>query len=66
MDTIELNKRIDGSGIKKVFIIKALGLSKQGFYNKINGLSPFTLDEVKELSNILKLSSKDTMRIFLQ
>lgn len=30
-----------------------LRLSEQGFYNKLNGLSDFTVSEVKRLSEIL-------------
>lgn len=35
---------------------RLLGLSDQGFYNKLNGPSDFTASEVKKLSEILKVS----------
>lgn len=61
----ELEKLIDESGLKKSYIAKALGLSRQGFKNKCDNASPFTSVEISklcELLNITKLTDKE--RIF--
>lgn len=65
-DTLELEKRIKDSGIKKVFILKALDLSYQGFKNKVHNVHYFNADEIQKLCDILKINSKDKERIFFK
>lgn len=61
-NTEELEKRIEKSGLKKSYIAKALGLSRQGFKNKCINKSPFTSTEISilcELLSITKLADKE-------
>ncbi len=44
---------------------KACEISTQTFNAKINGRVPFTCWEVKRLGEFLKLSNRDSVRIFL-
>ena len=64
-NTAELEKIISESGLKKSYIAKTIGLSRQGFKNKCENRSPFTSTEIVclcEILNISKLSEKE--RIF--
>lgn len=64
-DTKELEKMIAESGLKKSYIAKSLGLSRQGFKNKCENKNPFTSTEISilcKLLNITRLSDKE--RIF--
>lgn len=64
-NTKELERRISDSGLKKSYIAKTLGLSRQGFSNKVNNKSPFTTTQITllcSLLNITKLTDKE--RIF--
>lgn len=59
VDSDELDKKIKDSGIKIDFIIDKLGLSRQGFYKKRKGLTPFKAAEVYVLCDILDISNDD-------
>ena len=64
-NTEELERLIDKSGLKKIYIAKALGISRQGFTNKCKNKNPFTATEISilcELLNITRLVDKE--RIF--
>lgn len=64
-NTVELERIIAESGLKKSYIAKAIKLSRQGFKNKCENKSPFTSTEISklcELLNITKLAEKE--RIF--
>lgn len=64
-DTKELERIIDRSGLKKSYIAKAIGLSRQGLANKIQNKSPFTSTEISGLCKLLNIVSlKDKERIF--
>lgn len=66
-NTAELEELISKSGLKKSYIAKAIGLSRQGFKNKCDNKSPFTATEIKDLCvilNIEKLTDKE--RIFFK
>lgn len=63
-DTLELEKRIKGSGLKKKYICEALNLSYQGFMNKVTNINYFNTDEVKKLCKLLNISVRDKERIF--
>ena len=64
-DTKELERLIDNSGLKKSYIAKTVGLSRQGLANKINNKSPFTSTEISSLCKLLNITSlKDKERIF--
>lgn len=64
-NTAELEKMIAESGLKKSYIAKAIGLSRQGFKNKCENKTPFTSKQISglcEILNITKLTDKE--RIF--
>lgn len=64
-NTKELERIIKESGLKKSYIAKIIGLSRQGFSNKINNKSPFTSTEISGLCEVLKITSlKEKERIF--
>ena len=44
-------------GIKTKFIYERLGISRQGYYNRLNGKTPFKLTEVQVLCDILHITS---------
>jgi len=64
-NTAELEKIIAESGLKKSYIAKTIGLSRQGFKNKCENKTPFTSKQISglcEILNITKLTDKE--RIF--
>ena len=64
-NTKELERIIKDSGLKKSYIAKAIGLSRQGLKNKIENRSPFTSTEISGLCGLLKITSlKEKERIF--
>ena len=44
-------------GIQTKFIYEKLGISRQGYYNRLNGKTPFKLDEVQTLCEIFHITS---------
>lgn len=54
-DTIELERVIAESGLKKSYIAKVIGLSRQGLRNKILNVQPFTTREVQILCDLLQI-----------
>ena len=64
-DTKELERVIEESGLKKSYIAKALNLSRQGLWNKVNNKTPFTAVEIEILCGVLKITRlSDRQRIF--
>lgn len=63
-DTEKLNKAIKNSGLKISFLADKLGLSSQGFYNKINGKTEFYSSEILILSDILGLTFREREEVF--
>lgn len=64
-NTTELEKLIRKSGLKKGYIAKVLGISRQALNNKIKNISVFTATEISILCDLLKISSlKDKEKIF--
>lgn len=59
-----LNDRIEESKLSKNTIAEALGLSRQGLYNKLNGVREFKGSEIKKLIQLLELSDDDQRCIF--
>lgn len=64
MNTALLTERIESSSYTKSIIAKSLGLTRQGFYNKLKGLREFKGSEIKKLIQILDLSESDQKAIF--
>lgn len=64
-DTNELERIIEESGLKKSYIAKALNLSRQGLWSKINNKTEFNSTEIETLCRILRITKlSDRQRIF--
>lgn len=64
-NTAVLEQLIKESGLKKSYIAKTIGLSRQGFKNKCENRSTFTSKEIVDLCDILNISKlTDKERIF--
>lgn len=63
-DTELLKKKINENGYKVSFIAEKLGLTIQGFYNKINNKSGFYVTETAILKELLNLSDQEYSDIF--
>lgn len=58
-----LREKIAESGMKKSAIAERIGVSKQCFYNKMNG-QEWTAKQIDCLREILRLSDADVIAIF--
>lgn len=56
-NTAELELLIKKSGLKKGYIAKALGISRQAFNKKAKNESVFTATEINILCDLLKITS---------
>ena len=65
LDKYRLEYEIKRRGLVKVDVQQAIGLSRTAFYRKCNGITDFTLSEVKAIAEFLGLSSDDILKIFL-
>ena len=54
-----LDKKIKLSGLKSSFIVQNLGISKQGYYLKKNGKTPFKTAEVYVMCDLLNINDDD-------
>lgn len=59
-----LKSLIDKSEFTKNEIAEYLGITRQGFYNKLNGIKEFKASEINKLSHMLSLSDKSFSEIF--
>lgn len=59
-DTKELERVIAESGLKKNYIAKVLGLSRQSLRSKILNIHPFTTVEVQSLCDLLHIECLET------
>lgn len=59
-----LNQKIKDAGYKKCYICECLGLSKQGFWKKLHGITPFRIVEVNFLCNLLNITVDERVKIF--
>jgi antitoxin component HigA of HigAB toxin-antitoxin module len=58
MTNVELLKeKVAKSGLKSSFIAESVGISRGSWYNKLNGKSPFTAEEIKKLCDTLHITS---------
>lgn len=64
MNGILLAEKIEVNKLSKSYVAGALGLTRQGFYNKINGKREFKSSEIKKLSSMLNLSETEKNAIF--
>ena len=65
VDTGLLNQYIENSGLKIGYIVETLGISRQAFDRKRNGVISFKASEVYVLCDLLKISQTDKPAIFL-
>jgi hypothetical protein len=63
-NSLLLEIAITRSQISKRDLAKKLGISEQGLYNKLNGISEFKASEICALSDELSLSSQEREEIF--
>ena len=63
-DSEALNKVIENSGLKLTFIARALKLSREGFYKKLNNQTEFKASEIVKMQEILNLSNEQRDEIF--
>lgn len=64
MNTKLLKQHIDYAGIKYTVLAYKLGVSRTTLWSRLNNLSEFTTDEVKDLCQILRLTKSERMEIF--
>lgn len=63
-NTEKLKEKINKTGYKIGHLCKLLGLSRGGFWKKINNHSEFNASEIKKIADILKLSEEEKNNIF--
>lgn len=64
MNVEMLTEKIESSGRSKSEIAEALGITRQGLYNKLSGDNEFKSSEIRRLSEILCLTPDERDRIF--
>ena len=57
MDKIRLEYEMKRKGVSTADLCKGLGISISTFYRRCNGKADFKLNEIKKISEILKLDS---------
>ena len=63
-NTTLLQRKINESGLKDLFLAKACGITERTFYNKKKGKTHFVQDEILVLRNILRLTDEEITAIF--
>lgn len=63
-NTEVLSKEISNSGITITAIAKKLGITREGFYKKLNNETEFKASEISAMQRILNLSNKKRDDIF--
>lgn len=63
-DTEKLNDTISESGIKITAIANKLGISREGFYKKLNNETEFKASEISAMQKILGLTNRKRDEIF--
>lgn len=61
-----LKEKIEKSGFRIAYLAELCSLSKQAFYNKLNGKFDFTAEEVGILKRALNLTYEEVDYIFLR
>lgn len=64
-NTTLLKAKIDASGYKMKYIAAYIGLSYQGFLNKMRNKTEFTAPEIKGLCELLHITIEEKEPIFL-
>lgn len=63
-NTTLLRNAIDDSGYKMKYIAEKIGLTYQGFLNKLKGSSQFGNEEILELCDLLNINESQMTEIF--
>ena len=63
-DTARLREKIEESGYRLGFIADKLGVSYQGFLNKLNNQTEFKASEIQCLCDLLHLKAREKEAIF--
>lgn len=63
-NTEALSEEISNSGITITAIAKKLGITREGFYKKLNNETEFKASEISAMQRILNLSNKKRDDIF--
>lgn len=63
-DTEKLNDAISKSGIQITAIANKLGISREGFYKKLNNETEFKASEISAMQRILGLTNRKRDEIF--
>ena len=59
MNKQKLEERMQQCNVSKRQAYERLKISRSAFYRKLNGISEFTLQEIRELMSMLNLKSAD-------
>ena len=59
-----LSDEISKSGMTVTFIARKIGITREGFYKKLNNETEFKASEIAALQSILRLSNKKRDEIF--
>lgn len=60
----EFKKVISESGKSITFIASEVGITREGFYKKMNGETEFKASEISKLCKVLGLKGMEIMNIF--
>lgn len=63
-DTKKLREKISRSGIKITRLAEKVGLTYQGFTNKLNNRTDFTASEIKSICDCLGIGPEERDSIF--
>jgi len=63
-DTEKLSKEISDAGITITAIARKLGITREGFYKKLNNETEFKASEISTMQKILNLSNRKRDDIF--
>lgn len=61
-----LNQKLEESGLNKVQLSRKIYLSYCCLFKRFTGDSKFTLDDMKAISKVLKLSDKEIVDCFFE
>lgn len=65
MNYQKLKSRIVASGLKLTYVASQCGLTYPGWFKKAKGDSEFRASEIKVMSDLMRLTPKEVMDIFL-
>lgn len=63
-DTNALRKSIQESGVSISFIARKIGITREGFYKKMNNETEFKASEISCLKKVLNLTNSERDAIF--